>query len=90
MSPNRPKSRISGQTVRNILQCIKARDAELEGVKVTPHVFRRTVGTDMINKGAPAEIVKEALGHVKIDTTLKCYAAISRETVQQAHARFVG
>ena len=44
----------------------------------------------MINKGAPAEIVKEALGHVKIDTTLKCYAAISRETVQQAHARFVG
>lgn len=55
-----------------------------------PHVFRRTVGTDMINKGAPAEIVKEALGHVKIDTTLKCYAAISRETVQQAHARFVG
>lgn len=50
VSPNRPKSRISGQTVRNILQCIKARDAELEGVKVTPHVFRRTVGTDMINK----------------------------------------
>lgn len=90
VSPNRPKSRISGQTVRNILQCIKARDAELEGVKVTPHVFRRTVGTDMINKGAPAKIVKEALGHVKIDTTLKCYAAISRETVQQAHARFVG
>lgn len=58
--------------------------------KVTPHVFRRTVGTDMINKGAPAEIVKEVLGHVKIDTTLKCYAAISKDTVRQAHARFVG
>lgn len=28
----------------------------------------------MINKGAPIEIVKEVLGHEKVDTTLKCYA----------------
>lgn len=83
-------ARMRTQSVRNILKRIKNRDAELEAVKVTPHVFRRTVGTDMINKGAPAEIVKEVLGHVQIDTTLKCYAAISTETVRQAHARFVG
>lgn len=82
--------RLCTQSVRKILKCIKDRDAELDDVKVTPHVFRRTVGTDMINKGAPAEMVKEVLGHVKIDTTLKCYAAISKETVRQAHARYVG
>lgn len=90
VSPHGQCRRIGAQTVRNILKRIKERDEELADVRVTPHVFRRTVGTDMINKGAPAEIVKEVLGHVKIDTTLKCYAAISKDTVRQAHARFVG
>lgn len=90
VSPHRPQSRIGDQTVRNILNQIKERDADLEGVRITPHVFRRTVGTDMINKGAPIEMVKEVLGHEKVDTTLKCYAKISKETVRQAHARYVG
>jgi len=90
VSPHRPQSRIGDQTVRNILNQIKERDADLDGVRITPHVFRRTVGTDMINKGAPIEMVKEVLGHEKVDTTLKCYAKISKETVRQAHARYVG
>ena len=90
VSNRKPYNRIGDQTVRNILKRIKARDMELDGVKVTPHVFRRTVGTDMINRGAPVEMVKEVLGHEKVDTTLKCYASISKETVRQAHARFVG
>lgn len=90
VSPHRPQSRIGDKTVRNILNQIKERDADLDGVRITPHVFRRTVGTDMINKGAPIEMVKEVLGHEKVDTTLKCYAKISKETVRQAHARYVG
>lgn len=57
---------------------------------MTPHVFRRTVGTEMINKGAPLELVAEKLGHVQLDTTKQCYASISRATVQQAHNRYVG
>ena len=43
----------------------------------------------MINRGAPLELVAEKLGHVQLDTTKKCYAAISKETVHQAHNRFV-
>ena len=56
---------------------------------MTPHVFRRTIGTDMINRGAPLELVAEKLGHVQLDTTKQCYAAISRETVRQAHYTYV-
>lgn len=84
-----PHKRIKPDAVRAILKKVKERDQELVGVRLTPHVFRRTIGTDMINRGAPLELVAEKLGHVQLDTTKQCYAAISRETVQQAHKRYV-
>lgn len=90
VSARKPHKRIGTQTVRNIMHRIKERDPELNDVVLTPHVFRRTVGTDMINKGAPLELVAEKLGHVQLDTTKQCYAAIARSTVQQAHNKYVG
>lgn len=90
VASKKPNNRLSGQSIRNILKKIKLRDKDLEAVVLTPHVFRRTVGTDMINKGAPLELVAEKLGHVQLDTTKQCYAAIARATVQQAHERYVG
>ena len=86
---HRPHNRISSSTVRNILKRIKNRDNDLAAVKLTPHIFRRTVGTDMINKGAPLELVAEKLGHVQLDTTKQCYAAIAKATVQEAHRKYV-
>ena len=50
--------------------------------------FRRTCGTDMINRGAPVEMVKEKLGHAKVDTTLQCYAQIGTEAVRDADRRY--
>ena len=76
-------------TARLALKRIQARDSEIADIKLTPHIFRRSVGTDMINRGAPLEVVAEKLGHVQLDTTKQCYAAISRETVRQAHNRYV-
>lgn len=84
-----PHGRISPDAVRAVLKTVKSRDESLAGVKLTPHVFRRTVGTDMINRGAPLELVAEKLGHVQLDTTKQCYAAISRNTVHQAHDKYV-
>lgn len=90
VSRRKPHKRMQPGTVRDIMKDIKERDPALANVKLTPHVFRRTVGTDMINKGAPLELVAEKLGHVQLDTTKQCYAAIARSTVQQAHNRYVG
>lgn len=89
VTKQKPYNRISCNTVRNILKRIKNRDDNLAAVKLTPHVFRRTVGTDMINKGAPLELVAEKLGHVQLDTTKQCYAAIANATVQAAHRKYV-
>lgn len=89
VTTRKPYSRMTPDTARLALKRIQARDAEISGIKLTPHVFRRSVGTDMINRGAPLEVVAEKLGHVQLDTTKQCYAVISRETVRQAHNRYV-
>ena len=85
-----PYSRMSPSVARSILRRIKARDADISAITLTPHVFRRSVATDMINTGAPLELVTEKLGQVKMDTARQHYAALARKTVQQAHERFVG
>ena len=90
VTERKPCNRMSSSSVRAILKKIKSRNKDTENIELTPHVFRRTVGTDMINKGAPLEIVAEKLGHAKLDTTRQCYASISRDTVHTAHNRFVG
>ncbi|SEU07965.1 Site-specific recombinase XerD [Lacrimispora sphenoides] len=86
----KPYTRLTPSSVRAMLKRIKQRDDNIANIKLTPHVFRRTVGTDMINKGAPLEIVAEKLGHIKLDTTRQCYASISRNTVHQANNKYIG
>lgn len=66
-----PYERLSIAGIQYILKDIQSRDERLHGLKISPHTFRRTCGTDMINRGAPVEMVKEKLGHAKVDTTLQ-------------------
>lgn len=56
--------------------------------KVHPHRFRRTMATNILNKGMPIEEVKEILGHVKLDTTM-IYCQISRENVRHHHRKYM-
>lgn len=57
-------------------------------VKVHPHRFRRTMATNILNKGMPIEEVKEILGHVKLDTTM-IYCQISKENVRHHHRKYM-
>ncbi len=56
--------------------------------KVHPHRFRRTMATNILNKGMPIEEVKEILGHVKLDTTL-IYCQVSKENVRHHHRKYM-
>lgn len=56
--------------------------------KVTPHSFRRTMGTQAVARGCPIEKVKEMLGHESLDTTMR-YVTISQMEVKQAHEKFL-
>ncbi len=89
VSTRKPYRRMTPDSARLTLINIKNRSSEVSSINLTPHVFRRTIGTDMINKGAPIELVAEKLGHVQIDTTRTRYASISENTVQAAHDKYV-
>ena len=46
-----PYERLSIAGIQYILKDIQSRDERLHGLKISPHTFRRTCGTDMINRG---------------------------------------
>ena len=56
-------------------------------VGVHPHRFRRTIATDLLNRGMPIEQVKEFLGHEKLDTTM-IYCAVRAESVKASHRKY--
>lgn len=88
VSSKRPHNRLTKAGVSWIIKDIQSRDERLKGLKISPHTFRRTCGTDMLNHGAPLELVKEKLGHEKADTTLQCYARVSRESMKEANRKY--
>lgn len=58
------------------------------GIKgVHPHQLRHTCATQLIEAGAPLELVADLLGHANIDTT-RIYAVYSSTHLLREHARF--
>lgn len=57
--------------------------------KLTPHIIRHTVATNLVFNGCPIVHVKEILGHDKLDTTCKYYLGIDREQAKRAHKKFL-
>ena len=80
-----PHERLTVSGVEEILRRL-GRSTGIE--KVHPHRFRRTMATNILNKGMPIEEVKEILGHTKLDTTL-IYCQISKENVRHHHKKYM-
>ena len=57
--------------------------------KVHLHKFRRTMVTNVIDKGMPIEQVQKLLGHVQIDTIMK-YVMVNQSNVKISHRKFIG
>ena len=79
-----PHDRLSVAGVQYMLRHLGHR-AGVE--KVHPHRFRRTIATDLLNRGMPIEQVKEFLGHEKLDTTM-IYCTIKAESVKASHRKY--
>ena len=79
-----PHNRLTVPGVQNMLRTLGRR----AGVtNVHPHRFRRTIATDLLNRGMPIEQVKVFLGHEKLDTTM-IYCTVREENVQASHRKF--
>lgn len=58
------------------------------GIKVHPHLFRKTMATISLRKGMPIDQVRMMLGHESIQTTT-IYAQTNTSEVKVAHDRYV-
>lgn len=57
--------------------------------KITPHILRHTVATNLLFNGCPISHVKEILGHQYLETTCKFYLGVDREKAKEAHGKFL-
>ena len=81
---DKPHDRLTVAGVQHMLRQLGKR-AKVENTH--PHRFRRTIATDLLNRGMPIEQVKEFLGHEKLDTTM-IYCSIRQEGVQASHKKY--
>ena len=81
---DKPHDRLTVAGVQYMLRQL-GRRAEAENTH--PHRFRRTIATDLLNRGMPIEQVKEFLGHEKLDTTM-IYCTVKEENVQASHRKY--
>jgi site-specific recombinase XerD len=82
--PGGARYRLSPQSIWQIVK----RYARLAGVQATPHAFRHTKASTMLNRGAKLSEVQDILGHASPETTKRIYAHYEVAHLREAFDRF--
>lgn len=76
--------RLSAQSIWGIVRAYAAR----AGVSATPHAFRHTKASTLLNRGAKLSEVQDLLGHASPETTKRIYAHYELAHLREAFDRF--
>jgi integrase/recombinase XerD len=68
------------QYVRHAMKRVADRAGIRPGQNVTPHTLRRTLGSDLLNRGLRLGVVGRLLGHTITHTTETAYAELLDQT----------
>lgn len=85
VSERKPHGALKKEAIERIIKLIGER-AELDR-PLTPHLFRHTLATLMLQRGTPITEVQKILGHVNINTTM-IYAKVADEDVKASHMKY--
>ena len=85
VSERKPHKSLKKEAIERVVRIIGER-SELDR-PLTPHLFRHTLATLMLQRGTPITEVQKILGHVNINTTM-IYAKVSDEDVKASHMKY--
>ena len=74
--------KLNTREVRNIINRIKSK-AGID-ISISPHTFRHTFATHMLNEGADLRAVQELLGHENLSTTT-IYTHLTNEKLRRTY-----
>ncbi len=82
------KGDVPGLTARSVQRMVR-KYAMLAGImhKVTPHTFRHSFATDLLQNGADIRSVQTLLGHASITTT-QIYTHVTNTQLRDIHKKF--
>lgn len=81
--PTRSGSKVNARYVREMVKRYAEKAGVQEWEKVSPHTLRHTFATDLLRETGNVEIVRKALGHANISTTM-IYTHLTDNDVQHA------
>lgn len=79
---NKDGNKLSDRYIRNIINKLVTK-AGLD-IKISPHTFRHTFATDMLEDGSDLMTVKELLGHESLNTT-SIYTHVTNEQIRKVY-----